>query len=101
MWALGITLFYMITGRTPYDHANKYNIRDLVLNEDINFDLVTYEPVRNLLKKILEKDQDKRASLDQILMDPWVTNDGKEILRLDLVDNNFNKGFGNLKRGKP
>ena len=65
LWALGITLFYMISGRTPYDHAkNSIHLRELVLNEEIDFHLISCKAVRNLLKIMLIKDPLKRASLD-------------------------------------
>lgn len=78
LWALGITLFYMVTGRTPFDKAkNSMHLKEIVLNEEINFELVQNEQVRNLLQKMLEKDPDQRASLKEILSDSWVTDDGK------------------------
>ena len=50
LWALGITLFYMISGRTPYDSAkNPMELKDMIVNEEINFDLITHIDVRSLL----------------------------------------------------
>ena len=50
LWALGITLFYMMCGKTPYDHAkNCHHLRDLVLNEEINVNQIQFEPASNLL----------------------------------------------------
>jgi serine/threonine protein kinase len=54
VWALGITLFYMISGRTPFDTAkNAMALKDMIVDGEINYNLVAFEPVRTLLKKIL------------------------------------------------
>jgi serine/threonine protein kinase len=74
------------------------HLKDLVVNEEINFNLVTFKPIRNLLEKILKKDPNERASLSEILKDEWVTNNGKEKQRLDMVEFNRETDFGNLKR---
>ena len=79
IWALGITLFYIISGRTPYDAANNpIELRSLIVDQDINFNLVYFEPVRELLKKMLTKNPEERISLIDILQkDPWVTKNGE------------------------
>jgi serine/threonine protein kinase len=74
------------------------HLKDLVVNEEINFNLITFKPIRNLLEKILKKDPNERASLSEILKDEWVTNNGKEKQRLDMVEFNRETDFGNLKR---
>ena len=35
---------------------------------------------------MLEHDQDKRATLDKILESKWITNDGKEIIDVSIVE---------------
>lgn len=58
----------------------------MVVNGDINFDIVTHEPAKNLLKKILRKDHTERASLKEIFQDDWVTNNGQEKINVESVE---------------
>ena len=52
---------------------------------------------------MLIKDPEKRATLEDVLEDPWVTDNGNDKIELDQAeidfqDNTGKKGFGNLKR---
>lgn len=48
--------------------------------------MVKHAGIRNLLKKMLQKDTEKRASLSQILEDPWVTINGSEPVKVTEVE---------------
>lgn len=51
---------------------------------------------------MLEKDQEKRATLDEIMESPWVTDNGRSDLDLDLkkvkIFKDGREGFGNVQR---
>lgn len=99
IWALGVTLFFLISGRTPFDSAtNPFELKAQIVDQDINFNLVTFEPVRALLQKMLKKEPNERISLISILQeDPWVTNNGKCII--NVVDTEqHDDNFGNINR---
>ena len=49
LWALGVTLFYTITGDFPFKAKSVYDLRDKVLNEDINFDVIKNQGLKELL----------------------------------------------------
>lgn len=48
------------------------------MEDEINFDLISQELPREFIKKVLVKDFTKRASLETLLNDPWITNKGLE-----------------------
>ena len=77
LWALGITLYYMMCGKFPCSDAkDPLHLKDLILNRPINFNLIKQEKVKDLLQKMLDKDPETRATLEEILQHPWVTQDG-------------------------
>lgn len=104
LWALGVTLYYLLAGRYPaHEATNPLELKEIVCNQEINFDFIKSDGAKNLLRKMLIKDPNERATLDDILKDDWVTNQGKETIQLneaeyDDLDNTGKKGFGNLKR---
>lgn len=104
LWALGVTLYYLLAGRYPaHEATNPLELKEIVCSKEVNFDYIKSDGAKNLLKKILIKDPNTRATLDDILKDDWVTHHGKETIQLneaeyDDLDNTGKKGFGNLKR---
>ena len=59
------------------DATNPIYLKDLILNREINFDSIKNTEAQELLKRILNKNPQNRASLEEILESPWVTQNGK------------------------
>ena len=77
IWAMGVTLYYMLSRKLPFEGKN---IQDLYKN------IATKEPdlvslfsanQSNLLKKMMCKDPEKRASIKDVRVDDWVTKHGQ------------------------
>ena len=101
IWALGITLFYLICGQYPHQNAKSIiALKECIINAPIDFSLIKSPNVRQLLEHILEKNPEKRATLQDIMQSAWVTNNGQEFIDLELVhvDSMEQQGFGNLER---
>ena len=57
IWALGVTLYYLVTSSYPFEGANNpFQLREIALTKPINFDVIKNDKLRDLLTKILEKD---------------------------------------------
>lgn len=50
IWALGITLYYMLAGQYPcQDATSPLQLRDYIINRPINFDMIKHDEARNLI----------------------------------------------------
>ena len=97
IWALGVTLYCLLFGRTPFNAPNEYELFNVIWNEPIlvpetmgierqslEFDPANRSldgPVQrdsreliDLLGKLLEKDPRKRIKLEDVKVHPWVLN---------------------------
>lgn len=97
IWALGVTLFCLLFGRTPFTAPNEYELFNVIWNEPILIpDTMGIEqqpidfdpdhrhldgPVQrdsrelvDLLSKLLQKDPRKRIKLEDVKIHPWVLN---------------------------
>lgn len=72
IWAIGVLLFELLTGKTPFNANNDKNalytaIRKIKINWPDDLDPLA----KDLIGKILREDPSKRLSLDQILEHSW------------------------------
>jgi MAP/microtubule affinity-regulating kinase len=73
-WALGILLYILLCGAFPF---RGYDDRDLfgkIKRGKFEAPSHVSEGARNLLQKILKVNPDERATIDEILMDRWLTS---------------------------
>ncbi|PLW30782.1 hypothetical protein PCANC_23887 [Puccinia coronata f. sp. avenae] len=97
IWALGVTLYCLLFGRTPFNAPNEYELFNVIWNEPIRVpdtmgierQSLQFDPLNrnldgpvqrdsreliDLLRKLLEKDPRKRIKLDDVKVHPWVLN---------------------------
>ncbi|CAG9467698.1 unnamed protein product [Pedinophyceae sp. YPF-701] len=76
VWASGVTLFLMLTGRLPFGgpKMTMFRLYDAIIDDELTFpdDVALSDDVKTLLHKLLEKDPKKRATLDEVICDAWV-----------------------------
>jgi serine/threonine protein kinase len=71
IWAAGITLYYMIEGKTPFKSKALLDLMNEVKTEEIVFPNHFSPHLKELLSGMLEKDPDKRISIDEIKQSSW------------------------------
>ena len=79
VWSLGICLWLLFTGTTPFDHRS-FNYNDLKEAHRFAFPTKTHlkyeakipDDAFILINKMLESEADKRITITEVLTDPWL-----------------------------
>ena len=73
IWSLGVLLYTMIYGRFPFNDRDEDILFDLINEGKFEFpnDIETSDEVKNLIKKIIVVQPDKRANLNEIINNIW------------------------------
>ena len=78
-WACGIIMYYLITGKFPFQATEKEELFQNIKNKEIDFSSSKFESMsdscKDLLAKLLEKDKAKRISAQECLEHPFFTGE--------------------------
>ena len=79
VWALGITLYCLLFGRTPFPETGaEFLLFNMICNEPIEIPPPEFEEedvdeeVRDLLKRLLTKDPEERITLEEVKHHPFI-----------------------------
>ena len=86
IWSMGVTLYCLRYGHIPFEKGGMLELYESIREDDVPLDEEQDERFRDLMKRILEKDPDKRITMQELREHPWVTNDGADPL-LSAEDN--------------
>ena len=85
IWSLGVTIFFLVTGFHPFDSHDQQELLKKIVRQDPDWEAEEWKKVGpdaiDLVKKLLEKDKEKRIEIEQVLEHDWITS-GNEKLRL-------------------
>ena len=73
IWSMGITLFYFTHGKIPFDAVDIFEFKKDILNKEPKYDRSLDPQLINLMRKCLEKNPEKRVTIEKILEDEWLT----------------------------
>lgn len=78
IWALGVALFQLAFGRLPFYADDRLELFRVISEEPV---VVPDKPevsadLRRFLLRVLEKDPHKRITMDEMMIDPWITEHG-------------------------
>lgn len=67
IWSLGVTLYVIIEGEFPFDTPT-----DIVYKNDITYNLINSETLKNFINCILSKQSSNRPSAEDLLNHEWL-----------------------------
>ena len=71
IWAIGATMFMLRFGHPPFLAKSIIHLYSKICNDPLVFPAPIDPGLKNLLENLLEKDPNKRYTLQQIIMHPW------------------------------
>ena len=78
LWACGVTLYFMCTGKYPFDANNHVKLFEQIKQKLPEFPAhLNNTKLKDLITRMLEKNENDRISINQIKVHPWVTDSGK------------------------
>ncbi|XP_070572599.1 calcium/calmodulin-dependent protein kinase kinase 1-like isoform X2 [Ptychodera flava] len=80
IWSMGVTLYCFIFGHVPFQDTFILSLHQKIKTQAVEFpsDHPISDSLRDLILRMLEKNPDKRISLPEMKVHPWVTQDGTD-----------------------
>ncbi|KAJ2132429.1 hypothetical protein IW136_005098 [Coemansia sp. RSA 678] len=73
IWSLGVVLYYMLTGKTPFQGEMLQDVYTKILKAEYNEPDFLSQKVRDLFAKIFVVDRTKRITMQEITEHPWTS----------------------------
>lgn len=67
IWSLGVTMYWLATGKYPFNGLNQRAIQDLIMKGVYNEDLIPDYKLREVISRCLEPDPCYRADINELL----------------------------------
>jgi aurora kinase len=79
VWCLGILLYEMLLGATPFKRPSRKEILTSILADSPSFPRDIPLPARELILRMVAKDQNERPNIREICQHPWLTEQRESI----------------------
>lgn len=72
IWSLGIIVYAMVTGQLPWTKKAQSELFAQISSADYKIPNYVSEPLKKLIRSMLNIKQEERPTIEQILEDPWL-----------------------------
>ncbi|XP_027789676.1 sperm motility kinase-like [Marmota flaviventris] len=73
VWSLGVTLYFLLTGKRPFRASTKKSLRRRILQGSFHIPGHVSQGARSLILQILRVDPRQRPTLEQVMGHPWLS----------------------------
>ncbi|CAF1428293.1 unnamed protein product [Adineta ricciae] len=73
IWALGVTLYFMVTGLMPFRGENLTRLKNAIVDGNYSIPAYVSKPCKELINGLLSYDKLERWSMEQIRSCTWLT----------------------------
>jgi len=80
IWSMGVTLYCFRYGRIPFERDSVIDMYEAIRTETPKCPLDENPRFLDLMSRLLEKDPEKRITMDELREHPWVTKCGEDPL---------------------
>ena len=95
IWSTGIILFFMLCGYLPFNDKDNIKLYQKIIDCKVDYPNSLSEMSKDLLRKILEKDSDKRITIEEIKKHPFYLK-GKDVFESYFIIYEFKSSLNNL-----
>jgi [calcium/calmodulin-dependent protein kinase] kinase len=91
MWALGVTLFFFMFGKLPFEGSTVVDLYDNIAEEEVSFpegQALSIE-LQDLFLRLLNKNPNYRITADELVVHPWVVSEDLEEVEHMFEDDQF------------
>eukprot|EP00794_Sanderia_malayensis_P006097 gene6097-6801_t len=86
MWAIGVITYILLCGYPPFYDEQDFLLYQQILRCDYEFESPYWDDIsngaQNFIKKLMDKEPDRRLTGEEALKDPWVC--GEQALDIDI-----------------
>lgn len=72
IWAAGITLYYLTSGRIPFIAKKIEDLYTVIRTQEVKFPNKMSASLKDLLRGMLIKDPEERFSISRVMVHEWI-----------------------------